>query len=107
MEHKQEQASSSMEYAASLLKDVLPVLMESAEKTPLSGPDKLTRVMGALTQHAMEFEPVGGKLSAEERAQIVDLVKQLGPPTVALLCRASKGLYDINKSGKCCSCVIC
>jgi hypothetical protein len=95
-----------MEYAASLLKDVLPPLVESAERSPLSGADKLARVMNALTQHAMEFEPVGGKLSAEERGAVVELVKQLGPPVVALLCRASKGLYDINRGGKC-SCVVC
>jgi hypothetical protein len=95
-----------MEYAASLLKDTLPVLVQDAEKTPLSGPDKLTRVMASLTQHAMEFEPVGGKLSAEERAQIVELVKQMGPPIISLLCKAAKGVYDINKSGKC-GCIIC
>jgi hypothetical protein len=96
-----------MEYAASLIKDVLPPLVEDAEKTPLSGADKLTRVMASLTQHAMEFEPVGGKLSPEERSQIVELVKQLGPPVIALLCKASKGLYEINKNRKCCSCLIC
>lgn len=81
--------------------------MEDAEKTPLSGADKATRVMTALVQHAMEFEPVGGKLSAEQRGQIVELVKLLGPPTIAMLCRASKGLYALNKSGKCGGCVVC
>jgi hypothetical protein len=97
-----------MEYAAALLRDVLPALMEDADKTPLSGPDKLTRVMASLVQHAMEFEPVGGKLSAEQRAQIVALVKELGPPVIAALCRASKGLYELNKSSKCCGkCIIC
>lgn len=97
---------SAAELIGSLLRDVLPVLMEHEEKSSLPGPVKLQRVLAELTRHAADM--AGVKDDAERKA-LVELVSATAPAAAELISRASKRLYAINvPSAKCCgeSCVI-
>ena len=91
---------SASELIGSLLRDVLPVLMEHEEKSAMPGPVKLQRVLAELTRHAADM--AGVKDEAERKA-LLELVNATAPAAIELLCRATKKLYAINlSSSKCC-----
>lgn len=93
-----------MQYAVPLLKDVLPALAEAAEKTSLDGPGKANLVLTNLLDHVAAMDGIKDDAT---RKEVVEIVRALAPTAIELLCRASKGLYEINKRECKCGCVVC
>lgn len=93
---------SASELIGSLLRDVLPVLMEHEEKSSLPGPVKLQRVLATLSTHVMDMS--GVKDDAERKA-LLELVNATAPAAAELIARASKKLYAVNLSSSKCGCV--
>ena len=92
-----------MQFVVPLLKDVLPALAEAAEKTPLTGPQKAELVLKNLLDHVMAMEGIKDEAT---RKEVLDLVSALAPTAIELVCRASKGLYELNKKECKCGCII-
>jgi hypothetical protein len=92
-----------MQYVVPLLKDTLPALAEAAEKTPLTGAQKAELVMKNLLDHVAMMEGIKDDAT---RKQVVELISALAPTAIELVCRASKGLYALNKRECKCGCVI-
>ena len=92
-----------MQHVVPLMKDVLPVLAEAAEKTSLDGPGKANLVLTNLLDHVGAMDGIKDDAT---RKEVVEIVRALAPTAIELICRASKGLYDLNKRECKCGCVI-
>jgi hypothetical protein len=85
--------------AVELLTQVLPSLMEAAEATSLPSDQKLQLVLKNLGDHVEALPGI-----TDEKRQLIEMVKELAPPVIALLCRATKGFFKINETRHCLPC---
>lgn len=92
-----------MQYAIPLIKNVLPALAEAAEKTSLDGPGKANLVLTNLLDHVAAMDAIKDDAT---RKEVVDIIRAMAPTAIELICRASKGLFEINKNNCKCGCVI-